>query len=163
MIVIYKNGLKLVQSYENNYINMENQFKFFIVDDDVFCANTYKQYLKNLNYNDITYYSNGNDCLNNLSQKPDIIFLDHNMDDITGFEVLKKIKRHNPNIYVVMISGQENIVTAVDALKYGAFDYVVKDANVGEKMIQVIDKIIRVKEHLRKSNPSLIQKLLWIF
>ncbi len=142
---------------------MENQFKFFIVDDDIFCANVYQQYLKNMNYSDITYYSNGNDCLINLNQSPDIIFLDHNMEDITGFEVLKKIKRYNPNIYVVMVSGQENIKTAVDALKYGAFDYVIKDNNVCDKMTQVIDKIIKVKEQLRKSNPTFIQKILGVF
>ena len=142
---------------------MENQFKFFIVDDDIFCANVYQQYLKNMNYSDITYYSNGNDCLINLNQSPDIIFLDHNMEDITGFEVLKKIKRYNPNIYVVMVSGQENIKTAVDALKYGAFDYVIKDNNVCDKMTQVIDKIIKVKEQLRKSNPNFIQKILGVF
>ena len=153
----------MVDPFENNLFKMENQFKFFIVDDDIFCANVYQQYLKNMNYSDITYYSNGNDCLINLNQSPDIIFLDHNMEDITGFEVLKKIKRYNPNIYVVMVSGQENIKTAVDALKYGAFDYVLKDNNVCDKMTQVIDKIIKVKEQLRKSNPNFIQKILGVF
>ena len=142
---------------------MENQFKIFIVDDDIFCANLYEQYLKNMNYTYITCYSNGNDCLINLNQKPDIIFLDHNMEDMTGFEVLKKIKRYNPNIYVVMVSGQENIKTAVDALKYGAFDYVIKDSNVCDKMTQVIDKIIKVKEQLRISNPTFIQKIFGVF
>jgi DNA-binding NtrC family response regulator len=149
--------LKIINS------NMENQFKFFIVDDDIFCANVYQQYLKNMNYHDITYFSNGNDCLINLNQNPDIIFLDHNMEDITGFEVLKKIKRYNPNIYVVMVSGQENIKTAVDALKYGAFDYVIKDNNVCHKMALVIEKIIKVKEQLRLSNPTFIQKILGVF
>jgi DNA-binding NtrC family response regulator len=140
---------------------MENQtqFKFFTVDDDAFFANMYEQFLNNNNYTDITYFSNGNDCLANLNQNPDIIFLDHNMENLTGFEVLKKIKRYNPNIYVVMVSGQENIKTAVDALKYGAFDYVIKDADVCEKMLQIINKISKVKEELKKSNPNFLQKL----
>lgn len=138
----------------------QNQFKFFIVDDDIFCANLYEQYLKNSNYNDITFFNNGNDCLNNLHQNPDIILLDHNMEDLTGFEVLKKIKRYNPNIYVVMVSGQENIATAVDALKYGAFDYVIKNENVCDKLTQIINNIIKVKEQLKKSNPNFIQRLL---
>ncbi len=142
---------------------MENQFKFFLVDDDVFFANLYDQHIKNLNYTDVTYYSNGNDCLSNLSKNPDIIFLDHNMDDMTGFEVLKKIKRYNPNIYVIMISGQESIKTAVDALKYGAFDYIIKDKDVCEKIEIVINKIIMVKEELKKSNPTVMQKFLSFF
>lgn len=141
----------------------QDQFKIFIVDDDIFCANVYEQYLlTTLNYTDITCYSNGNDCLNNLHLNPDIIFLDHNMEDITGFEVLKKIKRYNPNIYVVMISGQENMKTAIDALKYGAFDYVIKNKEVCEKIGQIIHKIIKVKEELAKSDPSIIKRLLSI-
>jgi polysaccharide export outer membrane protein len=79
---------------------------------------------------------------------------------MTGFEVLKKIKRYNPNIYVVMISGQENIKTAVDALKYGAFDYVIKDSNVCDKLTQIITNIIKVKEQLKKANPNLMQRIL---
>jgi DNA-binding NtrC family response regulator len=143
---------------------MENSknLKFFIVDNDIFCANMHELYLLNLNYTDVTYYSNGTDCLNNLYQKPDIIFLDHNMEDITGFEVLKKIKRQNPNIYVVMISGQENINTAVDALKYGAFDYIIKDNAVSEKMNLIVNKIIKVKEELEKTNP-ILRRFLSIF
>ncbi len=82
------------------------------------------------------------------------------MDDMTGFEVLKKIKRYNPDIYIVMISGQENIKTAVDALKYGAFDYVIKDGNVCEKLTQIINNISKVKQQLKKANPNFIQRLL---
>ncbi len=141
----------------------QNQLKFFIVDDDIFFANLYEQFLMIIGQNNITYFSNGADCLSNLDQSPDIIFLDHNMDGISGFEVLKKIKRFNPNIYVVMISGQENIKTAVDALKYGAFDYVVKDDFVMEKMNLIINKIIMVKEELKKSKPNFIQRLLFLF
>jgi DNA-binding NtrC family response regulator len=141
----------------------EPQFKFFIVDDDVFCANVYEQFLKNLGYYDITYYSNGNDCIDNLDKRPDIIFLDHNMNGLKGFEVLKKIKRYNPNIYVVMISGQENIETAVDALKYGAFDYLIKDSTVSTKITNIIDKIITIKAVMRESNPSIVQRILSFF
>lgn len=141
----------------------QNKLKFFIVDDDVFCANLYTQHLKNSKYEDVTYFDNGIDCLNNLNLQPDIIFLDHNMEDITGFEVLKKIKRYDPNIYVIMVSGQDNITTAVDALKYGAFDYIIKDASVCERMKFVIEKILKVKEELRKKNPNTIQRLLSFF
>ncbi|RMZ60215.1 response regulator [Chryseobacterium nematophagum] len=125
--------------------------KLFIVDDDRFCANVYEKYLKNHNYENITYFSNGEECLDELYNKPDIIFLDYNMEDLNGFEVLKKIKRYNPNIYVIMVSGQESIDTAVNALKYGAFDYLVKNNNVCKKMKETIEKIVMIKEEISQS------------
>jgi len=142
---------------------MGNQFKFFIVDDDMFCGKTHKQTLTSMGHVDITYYANGTDCLNNLDQKPDVIFLDHTKEHLTEFEVLKKIKHYNPNIYVVMVSGQETIKTAVNALKYGAFVYNIKDDSVSEKMEQIINKIVLVKRALKKSNPSFIQRMLFLF
>lgn len=136
----------------------QNQLKFFIVDDDVFCGNLYEQYLINLKYNDITFYSNGPECLNNLHLRPDIIFLDYNMERMNGFEVLKKIKATNPNIYVVMISSQDNIKTAVEAINNGAFDYITKDNDVFEKMSKIISNIILIKEQLKKSKPKFFEK-----
>ena len=129
----------------------QNPFKFFIVDDDIFCAKMYEQYLFNINHNNITCFSNGNDCLDNLNQNPDIIFLDHNMDGITGLEVLKKIKRYNPKIYVIMVSGQKDIKIALNALKYGAFDYIIKDNLVRDKMTLMINKISLEKESVKNT------------
>lgn len=142
---------------------MEKSAKIFIVDDDLFTLNLYRQTIENLGFENISLFLNGTICLNSLNQKPTLIFLDHNMDDLTGFEVLKKIKRYDPNIYVVIVSAQENMNIAIDALKYGAFDYIIKDDTVEDKMKLVIKKIEMVEEQLKKSNPTFIQKLLSIF
>lgn len=142
---------------------MENSANIFLVDDDLFSLNIYRQGLENLGYNKVSLFLNGTICLSNLNQKPDIIFLDHNMDDLTGFEVLKKIKRFDPNVLVVIVSAQENMKIAVDALKYGAFDYIIKGDNEIEKMKNVIERMESIKQEFKKANPTLIQKLLSIF
>jgi Response regulator containing CheY-like receiver, AAA-type ATPase, and DNA-binding domains len=139
-----------------------HNLKLFIVDDDRFCATVYEQFLTNQHYEDITSFSSGEECLDELYQKPDIIFLDHNMEELNGFEVLKKIKRYDPNIYVVMVSAQEKIDTAVNALKYGAFDYLVKDADVCEKMTQTIEKIINIKEEMSQNKLKNFRKFFSI-
>ena len=142
---------------------MEKAINIFLVDDDLFSLNIFRQGLENIGYENISLFLNGIICLNNLSQKPDVIFLDHNMDDLTGFEVLKKIKRVDPNIFVIMVSAQENINIAVDALKYGAFDYIIKGDDEIEKMHQVILRTQFIKEEIAKSKPSLVKKILSIF
>lgn len=138
-------------------------FKIFLVDDDVFSLSLTEHRLKNLGFKDVNIFENGTECLDSLVNNPDIVFLDHNMDGLSGFEVLKKIKRYNPNIYVVMLSAQENIKTAVDALKYGAFDYIIKGDQESENMINVINKIGDIQNLIKKTKPSLIKKILTFY
>lgn len=153
---------KWYASLQNIYI-MENRVKIFLVDDDLFSLNVCRQHIENLGYNDISLFLNGTICLNNLYQKPTIVFLDHNMDDLTGFEVLKKIKRYDPNIYVVILSAQESMKIAVDALKYGAFDYIIKGDDEVTKIKNVISRIESIQQELSKKSPSFIKKLLSVF
>ncbi len=134
-------------------------YKIFLVDDDLFYLNMCEQHIKNLGFDDVTLFENGTDCLNNLTQYPDIVFLDHNMDMLDGFDVLKKIKRFDPNINVVMVSGQENLQTALNALKYGAFDYIVKGDRENEKMKSVIKRISDLDKILNRPKPSFFKKL----
>ncbi|MBK6497100.1 MAG: response regulator [Saprospiraceae bacterium] len=120
---------------------MLNTKKIFVVDDDVFTSAIFKQHLQNLGYDDITCFSGGTLCLNHLQERPDVILPDHEMGDLTGFDVLIKIKRFDPNIYVVMVSGQEDMMTAIDSLKYGAFDYIIKGDDTTYKITKVMERI----------------------
>ncbi len=120
---------------------VNKDLKLFLVDDDVFCLNLYQQFLKKLGYENITCYSGGRDCLDNLSVKPAIIFLDYNMEDMNGIDVLQSIKAFDEEINVVFISGQESVEIAVDALKYGAFDYIVKSKITPDTLQTTINRI----------------------
>jgi len=142
---------------------MKKNKKIFLVDDDLFSLNLYTKILENLAYKDLVTFTSGTQCLEKLSQKPKIIFLDYQMDDISGFEVLKKIKRYNPNIFIVMLSGQDNMKIAIDTLKYGAFDYIIKGDNEADKISKVLERIEILEDQIRKDNPSFLQKLLSIF
>ena len=110
------------------------ELKIFVVDDDPFSLTMYEHHLRNLGYTNVTAFENGTACLNNLTKQPDLIFLDHQMEILNGVDVLKKIKRFNPNTFVVFISAQDDVQTAVNSLKYGAFDYIIKGYNDTVKM-----------------------------
>lgn len=142
-------------------IKMETlqSFKIFLVDDDVFSLSLYEQQIRNIGYQDVTTFDNGTACLNSLTQQPDVIFLDHGMDILNGLEVLKKIKRFNPNIFVVFVSGQEDIETAVNSLKYGAFDYIVKGQNEIRKIGSVMEKIQAFRELMPRKEKNFLQKI----
>lgn len=135
---------------------MENtgNFKVFITDDDIFCLNMYEQYLSELQYIDLSLFHNGQSCLDNLKLKPDLIFLDHNMANMNGLEVLKKIKEISPQTHVVMVSSQESINIAITSLKFGAFDYVVKDSNVSLRLKNIVMKVYLLKNDVNKNESS---------
>jgi DNA-binding NtrC family response regulator len=131
----------------------------FVVDDDRFHLEIMKELLAQNGIAQITCFESGVDCLNAIQENPDIIFLDHQMDVYTGFETLRKIKRYNPNQFIVMVSAQEDIDTAVAILKHGAFDYIKKDAKLGENINAVLIKIEEIKELLKKRKPSLLKTI----
>jgi len=138
-----------------------SEFSIFFVDDDPFFLSVCEQYLINLGYSNITKFGSSVDFLNRLEQQPDLVLLDYCMDSLNGIETLKKIKRFNPNALVVFISGQENIDIAVNALKYGAFDYLIKSQVSEEKIKNVLEKGIALKSILAKNEKKYsIKKLL---
>ncbi len=59
-------------------------------------------------------------------EKPDLMLLDIGLPDITGIEVLKTVKERDPDALVIMVTAVEEVKTVVEAIKYGAYDYLVK-------------------------------------
>lgn len=132
----------------------------FVVDDDQFHLEIMQQILKEKTEKKILCFESGMACLNEIHLNPDIIFLDHQMDEYNGFETLRKIKRHNPNLFIVMVSAQEEIQTAVDTLKHGAFDYIKKDENLESNISAVIERIETVKSFLKENKSSFLKSIL---
>ncbi|MCA6362155.1 MAG: response regulator [Bacteroidetes bacterium] len=124
--------------------------KIFLVDDDPFYRLIYEKMLRRLGYSKITCFEDGQQAINQLTGHPEIIFLDHVMNNMDGLDVLLKIKRINPDIYVVFISSQESISVAVDALKYGAFDYIIKGQDDQGKISNVLERIMQVRIKLHE-------------
>ncbi|HRS96835.1 MAG TPA: response regulator, partial [Smithella sp.] len=67
----------------------------------------------------------------------DLILLDYKMPGMDGLEVLKEVKRINPEIDVIIITAYGTIETAVEAMKAGAFDYITKPVDLDELVILV--------------------------
>ena len=138
---------------------LDNPSKVFLVDDDPFCRQLMEHTIHGLGFQDIHTFDNGASCLDALIDEPDIIFLDQMMGSVSGTDALKAIKRFNPDIYVVLVSGQQQVQVAVDSLKFGAFDYVVKDEQLTERLATVLAKIGQVQELLasrQKAKPRFL-------
>lgn len=104
----------------------DKKLKIFIVDNSLFYLNLYEHNLKELGHTNITTFINGADCIKALSEKPNIIFLNSNIDNSQSSEILRKIKLYNPGIFVVMVIDPEAIKTTINTSNVGISDYIIK-------------------------------------
>lgn len=115
--------------------------KIFIVEDDPFTAELLKYHLEMNPDNEVTLFNNGKELLNALPKKPDLLLLDYNLKGDHGGIVLKQILEKIPDLPVVVVSGQDDITTAVSLLKDGAYDYIVKDDNMKDRLWSLANRI----------------------
>lgn len=71
------------------------------------------------------------------SKTPDVVVLDIRLPDINGIDVLKQIKKINEKTFVIMITAFHDMQTTIEAMKYGAFDYIHKPINIKELDISI--------------------------
>ena len=137
---------------------MEN-YSIFIVEDDLWYGEILEYHLSlNPDYH-ITRFETGKDCLANLHRKPSLITLDYSLPDTTGLDLFNQVRALNPDIPVIMISGQEDISTAVKMLKLGVSEYLVKDDNTKDLLWNAV---IRIRENqlLKKEVETLKEELV---
>ena len=119
----------------------ENPFKIFVVEDSEWYNKLLVHTLSlNPDY-EIKSFTNGKDFLNCLYESPDIVTLDYRLPDITGLELLKKIREENSDIQVILISEQEDIETVVTLLKLGAYDYITKSEEIRDRLLNTVKNI----------------------
>lgn len=115
--------------------------RIFVVEDDPMYQRMVK-YIMELNPDhEVHLFTTGQECLQHLNLQPDIVSLDFTLPDMNGVEVLKKIKSFNQDIGVVVLSGQQDVATAVQLLKEGAFDYITKDNETKERLLNTLNNI----------------------
>ncbi len=132
-----------------------------MVEDDAWYAELLVYHLSlNPDY-EVVKFSTARDCLANLHQEPAVVTLDYSLPDLNGEQVLKKILEYNPNIQVIIISAQENINTAIDLLKKGAYDYIVKDEDARNRLWNTVSNIrknLQLREEVEQLRSEIGQR-----
>ncbi|OJU78816.1 MAG: hypothetical protein BGO09_11670 [Bacteroidetes bacterium 47-18] len=110
-----------------------------------------KDYLTERFLYEIVVFDNGEEALKKMHLHPEILVLDYylnanNPNAKNGIEILKQIKEISPSTQVIALSGQDKIEVAIDTIKFGAYDYVVK----GESAFSRIENIINNLSELHK-------------
>ncbi len=135
--------------------------KVLIVDDEELIRITIKKILKEENYNVDTAEKGQVAIKKFLENSYDLVLLDINLPDINGLEVLKELKKIDPDILVIIITGYASIEDAVQAIKSGAYDYIEKPLK--KNTIKLIVKLAVETQNLKKEVKVLQKKSLTEF
>jgi two-component system response regulator AtoC len=119
----------------------EKPLKIFVVEDNEWYNKLLVHTLSLNPDNEVKSFFNAGDFLNSLGESPDIVTLDYRLPDISGLEVLKRIRKENSDIQVILISEQNDINMVVNLLKLGAYDYITKSDDIRERLLNTIQNL----------------------
>ncbi len=137
---------------------MAAPFKIFIVEDDTAYAQLLAFYLgRNADY-ELHRFTTGKEALAKMHKKPNLVTLDYTLPDLDGTQVLRKMLEASPETDVIIISGQDEVSTAVQLLKLGAYDYIQKTPDTFTQLSNSIQNA-REKQALRRQVDKLRQEV----
>jgi len=116
------------------------KLKIMVVDDERILRVTIADDLKDAGYM-VREFADANGALNGLREfEPDVVITDIKMAGMSGIELLSKIKSFNPEIAVVVMTAHGTVETAVQAMKLGAYDYLLKPF-ITDEILLILDRI----------------------
>lgn len=136
--------------------------KLLVVDDEHLIRWSLEQNLKKQGYEVVTAGS-GEEALRLVrEEQPDLVLLDIQLPGISGIDVLEKIKDHDDDIIVIMVTANSGLENAVNAMRLGAYDYISKPFNLDElsivvrKALETSDlkqEVVRLRSETKKNGP----------
>jgi two-component system sensor histidine kinase/response regulator len=137
----------------------------FVIDDDEIIRLSCEQILRKAGYK-VEIFASGIEGIERLKQvRPPLLVVDIKMPELDGFEVIKIVRKIDPDVVIVVITGYATIETAVDAMKMGAYDFLPKPFTPGE-LRMIIDRgferwrLARETQVLRKQKEEVERKFV---
>lgn len=120
------------------------KYTIVLVEDEIDLNNLIKTYLEKSGYNVISYY-NGEDAINNTAIDAHLWILDIMLpDEVSGYDIIKKIREENEHIPVIFTSARDKELDKIIGLELGSDDYITKPYSPKELVLRVNNIIKRV-------------------
>ncbi len=117
--------------------------RILIVDDDVAVTNYLMVALMQTDRFEVTVINDSRRVLETLDRDPqDIMLLDMDMPDVSGMDILRRLRKQDLDVPVVVLTGVPDVELAVRAMKLGAFDYLVKPVE-DEQLVEVLESALQ--------------------
>ena len=137
-------------------------YLIFVVENNKVYNHLVSEYLKKQGFSNVKSIISGEECVQVVEkgEKPAIVIQDYSLDGINGLDVLKKVKKLSPKSEFIFLTSNENMEVAINTIKFGAYDYIVKDKMALEKVVYKMRKITSMIRLERKN--SQIRKYMYI-
>ncbi|HYF32219.1 MAG TPA: response regulator [Chitinophagaceae bacterium] len=115
---------------------MKNQksLRIFILADDAWHGSMLEQHVSlNPDY-EVKRFESAEIFFQHLREQPDVIAIDCPVNGVEGIDLLRRIKSELPRVQVIVIAGKEEAANCVQLLKQGAFEYIVKDDTMQDRL-----------------------------
>jgi len=131
-----------------------------LVDDEVEFVETFSERLMMRDL-EISKAFSGEEALQVLETNTNIevVILDVKMPGMDGIETLAEIKKRNPLVEVIMLSGHADIESAIDGMKQGAFDYLMKPCDMDQITAKVSEAVAKKRQHEEKIIQARIKEI----
>lgn len=138
----------------------------YVVEDNKIYNRLVCEYLKKQKYTNVKSFLSGKECIKQVSkgEYPDIVIQDYHLGDLTGIDVLKNVKKHCKKSEFIFLTANESMEVAVNTIKYGAYDYIVKDTDLAlKKVVFKMEKIIHGLDRQNNDNITKQAMIISIF
>jgi DNA-binding NtrC family response regulator len=130
-------------------VNKEAKIRVLVVDDEPSVGMIFHRILGEAGY-DVVSAANGTECLRVLKkQNPQLVFLDLQMPGIDGVETLRRIRDTHPQLPVIIMTAYQTVSSAVETMKLGALDYLIKPLEA-DRLAAVVHQALEVGEISRR-------------
>ena len=120
-----------------------------IVDDNKYMRSSLKRIFEDEDYQ-VFDTESGLESIDMVKEgHVDLILMDVNMPDISGIDALKEIKKIKPNQIVIVMTGFGTTQTAIDAMKHGAFDYILKPFD-DLQIWSCVEKALKLSQQMKR-------------
>ncbi len=124
--------------------------RILIVDDDLSLCHFLKKTLSQRGYEIVTCH-NGRDAIESVNeQEPNLVLLDNKLPDRTGLDILNKVKQTHPKMPIIVMTAFGTTDTAIEAMRLGAFDYILKPFEL-EEISEVVARGLEANKLMRRA------------
>jgi len=121
--------------------------QIFVVEDDEVYSHMLDFRLKQSGFDKVSVFKSGEDCIDHIGEKPNLILLDFSLTGLNGLDTLNLIKKKSPKSEVIVLTGLENEKVAKECKEAGALDFL-------SKQDESLNRIIDYAGNLSKKNDS---------